>query len=97
MGRPLRTTVGGMVYHALNRANRRVGLFENAGDYRAFLKTLAEAQTELPVRLLAYCVMSNHWHLVLWSEHDRVLSRFVGWLTLTHTQRWAGEKLAIES
>jgi putative transposase len=32
--------------------------------------------------------MPNHWHLVVWPEHDRVLSRFVGWLTLTHTQRW---------
>ena len=32
--------------------------------------------------------MPNHWHLVLWPRAQRELSRFVGWLTLTHTQRW---------
>jgi putative transposase len=38
--------------------------------------------------ILAYCVMPNHWHLVLRPKRDGDLSRFVGWLTLTHTQRW---------
>ncbi len=87
MGRPLRTTAGGLIYHVLNRANRRATLFEGADEYAAFLRTLAEAQREHPMRLLAYCVMPNHWHLVVWPERDRELSRFVGWLTLTHTQR----------
>ena len=32
--------------------------------------------------------MPNHWHLILWPQKDGELSRFVGWLTLTHTQRW---------
>jgi putative transposase len=40
------------------------------------------------MRLLAYCVMSNHWHLVVWPRQDGDLSRFMNWLTLTHTQRW---------
>jgi putative transposase len=87
MGRPLRITAGGLVYHVLNRANRRAALFEGPADYEAFVGTLAEAQGEHPVRLLAYCLMPNHWHLVLWPEKDRALSRFVSWLTLTHTQR----------
>jgi putative transposase len=87
MGRPRRTQVGGLVYHALNRANGRAQIFENAGDYAAFLRVLRDAQVEHPMRLLFYCVMSNHWHLVLWPERDRSLSPFVGWLTLTHTQR----------
>ena len=38
--------------------------------------------------MLAYCVMSSHWHLVLWPQADGELSRFTAWLTLTHTQRW---------
>jgi putative transposase len=77
-----------LVYHVLNRANRRATLFEGPGDYEAFVGALAEAQTEQPLRLLSYCLMPNHWHLVAWPEHDRALSRFIGWLTLTHTQRW---------
>jgi len=32
--------------------------------------------------------MGNHWHIVVWPEEDGQLSKFVGWLTLTHTQRW---------
>ena len=49
---------------------------------------LAEAVERTGTRLLAYCVMPNHWHLVLWPRKDGELSRFIGWLTLTHTQRW---------
>src|SRR5208337_3088457 len=43
-------------------------------------------------RLLAYCVMPNHWHLIVWPRQDGELSRFVGWLTLTHTQRWHAQR-----
>jgi putative transposase len=36
--------------------------------------------------------MGNHWHLVVWPREDDELSRFVGWLTLTHTQRWHAQR-----
>jgi putative transposase len=88
MGRPLRAAEGGLVHHALNRANGRLPLFEKDGDYLAFERVLIEAQKRFDMRVLAYCVMPNHWHLVLWPERDRDLSAFTGWLTLTHTQRW---------
>lgn len=88
MGRPLRMAPGDFVYHVLNRANGRVPLFEDDGDYVACERVLAEACERIAMRLLAYCVMPNHWHLVLWPHQDGDLSRFMGWLTLTHTQRW---------
>src|SRR5438270_7729787 len=88
MGRPLRAADGGYVYHALNRATGRHPLFQKDGDYEAFERVLAEACARVPVRLLAYCVMPNHWHLVVWPKADGDLSRFTAWLTLTHTQRW---------
>ncbi len=37
------------------------------------------------MRLLAHCVMPNHFHLILWPTGDGDLSRFMQWLTLTHT------------
>ena len=40
------------------------------------------------MRLLASCLMHNHFHLVLWPRADGDLSRFMRWLTLAHTQRW---------
>jgi putative transposase len=88
MGRALRAAVGGLIYHVLNRSNGRWPLFDKPGDYEAFERVLAEAQQEHPLPLLAYCVLPNHWHLVVAPEADGDLSRFVGWLTLTHTQRW---------
>jgi putative transposase len=88
MGRPHRAAEGGYVYHVLNRANARMTIFEHDGDYEAFERVLLEAVERTEMRLLAYCLMPNHWHLMVWPRKDGELSRFVGWLTLTHTQRW---------
>jgi putative transposase len=53
-----------LVYHVLNRANGRQTLFDDDGDYAAFERVLSEAQKRIAMRLLAYCVMPKHWHLV---------------------------------
>ncbi len=90
MARRVRTIVGGYVYHLLNRAVGRMTLFHEVGDYAAFARTLAEAHDQQPLRLLAYCLMPNHFHLVVWPEEDghALVSRFMQWLTATHAQRW---------
>jgi putative transposase len=88
MGRSLRVTAGGYVYHVLNRANARMRIFDTPKDYEAFEQILADAVQRMKMRLLAYSVLPNHWHLVVWPREDGDLSTFVGWLTLTHTQRW---------
>jgi len=53
-----------------------------------FLRVLIEARRRFRMRILAYVVMPNHWHLILWPDTDLQLSRFMHWLTMTHTQRW---------
>jgi putative transposase len=63
-------------------------LFATGQDYEAFESVLVEAYHRLPTRILAYCVMPNHWHLVLWHEQDGQLSKFLQWLTATHARRW---------
>lgn len=88
MGRPHRAAEGEYVYHVLNRANARMTIFEHEEDYRAFEKVLSQAVERSQTRLLVYCLMPNHWHLMVWPRKDGELSRFSGWLTLTHTQRW---------
>jgi putative transposase len=40
------------------------------------------------MRLPAYCLMPNHFRVLLWPREDGDLSRFTSWLTMTHTQRW---------
>ena len=91
MGRPLRAAVGGLIYHVWNRANGRQRIFQTAPDYGAFEQVLLEAHDHVRMRTLAYCVMPNRWHLVVWPRSDGDLSQFMGWLTLTHTQRWHAE------
>lgn len=88
MGRPLRTAVGNIVYHVLNRANGRFKIFHKPKDYEAFEKILTEAKKKQPMRVLAYCLMPNHWHLVLYPYSDDELPHFMRWVTLTHAQRW---------
>ncbi len=88
MPRRLRNAQGGYVYHVLNRGVGRFRIFDKAVDYEAFIRVLAEALDWIDVRLLSYCVMPNHWHLVVWPEKDGQLSEFMRWLTVTHTQRW---------
>ena len=80
--------VGGAVYHVLNRANFRSRLFRAETHYRDFLAILEESLAVVPMRILAYCLMPNHWHLVLYPRADGDLSRFMQRLTLTHTQRY---------
>lgn len=88
MPRRPRTATGGLVYHVLNRRVGRLRLFERDSDYAAFERVLEEAIARGGIRLMAYCVMPNHWHLLLWPRHDDELSETLRWLTVTHTQRW---------
>ena len=88
MGRPVRTAKGGVIYHTLNRANAGLTIFACDQDYASFEGTLREATSWQPMRLLAYCLLPDHFHLLLWPRDDGDLSHFMRWLTLTHTQRW---------
>jgi putative transposase len=90
MPRRARSIEGGLVYHVLNRSNGRVPLFRKDADYAAFQRVIEEAHSREPLRILAYCMMPNHWHWVVWPREgaDRQVSDFFRWLTVTHTQRW---------
>jgi len=88
MGRAPRTDIGNHVYHIINRANGRVRIFGKEEDYTEFESILAEAKEIHPMRILAYCVMPNHWHMAVYPKDDGDLSRFMQWVTLTHTQRY---------
>ncbi len=54
----------------------------------AFERILGEGQERFGMRICGYCIMGNHWHLLLWPESDNVLPEFMHWVTLTHSQRY---------
>jgi len=76
------------VYHVLNRGNCRMRIFDKAGDYAAFVKLLEEGRRRTGMRLLAYCLMPNHWHMVVRPRRAADLARFMGWIGTTHVRRW---------
>ena len=88
MTRVARLAPGGMIFHVLNRGVGRMLLFEKPEDFAAFERVLEQTLQCLPIRLLAYCLMSNHWHLLLWPERDGQLAQFMQRLTITHVRRW---------
>jgi len=77
-----------LVFHVLNRGVRRMTLFETPTDYYAFLTILGRAERKTSVSLFAYCLMSNHFHLVVRPLSDSDLSKFMFWVGMLHSQRW---------
>jgi len=88
MARSARIAPGGLVYHVLNRAVARLPLFRREADYAAFERVLLEAHERHPTRILAWCLMRNHWHFVIWPCEDGELTAFIRWLSHTHAMRW---------
>jgi len=87
MGRVARVDVGNHVYHVINRAVGRLRIFKTPADYQLFLKLLQEARTITDMRVLAFVIMPNHWHLELYPRSDKDLGLFMHWLTNAHTRR----------
>ena len=88
MPRVGRVAPGGWVYHVLNRAVARLPLFRKDADYEAFGRVMLEAYERCPTRVLAWCLMRNHWHFVIYPRKDGELTAFMRWLTHTHVMRW---------
>jgi putative transposase len=88
MARARRQSPADFVYHVLNRANGKQTIFQGYSDFNMFEKILAEGLRKVPIRLTGYCLMSNHWHLLLWPYNDGDLSKFIHWISMTHSQRW---------
>jgi len=88
MPRTARASAGGYCYHILNRGNGRVAVFHKDEDSRAFVRLIAEAFRRRPMRVLAYCLMPNHFHLALWPFGDGDLSTWMHWLLTAHVRRY---------
>ncbi len=68
MPRIARNAPGVQVYHVLNRSVGKMHLFSSDADFEAFQRVMIEAHQRHPIRILAYCILSNHWHFVVWPE-----------------------------
>lgn len=87
MPRIARQVENGGVYHLLNRGNARQKVFHRDADYLAFEELLRELQQRFSLTLYAYCLMPNHFHLVVKAEQGGDLAPGMQWFTTTFVRR----------
>ena len=79
MPRIPRGHVAGHAYHVLNRGNGGTAVFYTDADYAAFLDLLGIDKARHPIRILSFCLMPNHFHLVVAPTTADGLSPFMQW------------------
>lgn len=87
MPRTARSIVPGGCYHLINRGNNKAVVFRRPGDYLSFLTLIHDAQQRIRLKLLAVCLMPNHFHIVASMNGASDISRWMQWLLTTHTHR----------
>jgi REP-associated tyrosine transposase len=88
MPRQRRVSPDGYVQHVINRGDHRETIFHKPADFRAFLAIIAEVAYKIPMRILAYCIMRNHFHLLLWPYKGSDLPDFMQVVMNTHIRRY---------
>lgn len=88
MPRAARVLADNGVYHVLNRGNGRAEVFHKAKDFAAFVALIGEAKERYPVKVLAYCLMSNPFHLLVKPTKGPDLSKWMQWLMTSHGCRY---------
>jgi len=87
MSRPLRIEYPGAWYHVMNRGRRAENIFSGKNDYQVFIDLLKECSELWNVRISAFCLMQNHYHLLIQTP-DANLSRCMRHLNGVYTQRY---------
>ena len=87
MARKPRVEYPGAIYHVMNRGDRREPIFKDDQDRRRFLETLGEACDKTSWQVHAYCLMGNHFHLVVETPKANLVAG-MKWFLGTYTSRF---------
>jgi len=90
MPRRRRRSLHGAAFHVMNRAVRKTVLFQNDGDYDAFIVVVLESLELFKIQIIAFHLMPNHWHFVVCCDSIEEISKWQHWLAGTHANRWNG-------
>jgi putative transposase len=88
MPRTPRVVPDGFPFHVINRGNRRATIFHNPTDFEAFLEMMADASEKIRMRILAWALMKNHFHLVLWPYQGAEISAYMAALSNAHVHHY---------
>jgi putative transposase len=86
MPRIARGLADNQIYHIINRGNRREAVFHDNYDYEKFLKLLIESKEKYAVKIYAYCLMPNHFHLVIYTKYADSLSQAMHWISSSYVR-----------
>ena len=87
MARQLRVEYEGAIYHVMSRGDRREPIFEDDVDRQSFLTTLEGVCVKAEWEIHAYCLMGNHFHLVMETPKPTLVAG-MKWFLGTYTQRY---------
>jgi putative transposase len=76
------------IYHVINRGNGGQVVFQKDKDYEAFINLMKEAKIRYAVKIFAYCLMPNHFHIVVMPHRSGDLSKWMQWLMTSHVRRF---------
>jgi len=88
MPRISRGLIDSAVYHVINRGNGGQEVFHKGKDYEAFIAIMEEAKVNYSVKFFAYCLMPNHFHMVLMPDRGDQLSKMMQWMMTSHVRRY---------
>ena len=88
MPRIARGLVDGFIYHVINRGNGQQVVFRKNEDYKAFLRVMKKAKQRYAVKVYSYCLMPDHFHMVLSPVKAQELSRWMQWVMTSHVRRY---------
>lgn len=88
MPRVVRGLADRLIYHVINRGNGRQDVFHKDKDYEAFINLMKQAKERYSVKIFAYCLMPNHFHMVLMPDKGEDLSKWIQWLMTSHVRRY---------
>lgn len=86
MGRDARVCQTGLTYHVINRGNNREVIFVEEEDYTHYLNTVQRYKKKYGFKLFAFCLMTNHVHMLIKVEGDVSISRIMQSITIAHTR-----------
>ena len=88
MPRIARALADNCCYHLVNRGNGRQQIFHKDGDYRAFVELLLQEREKYAVGVLAWCLMPNHFHILVRPEEATQHNKWMHWVMTTHVRRY---------
>ena len=76
------------IYHVINRGNGEQVVFQKDKDYESFVNLMKEAKIRYAIKIFAYCLMPNHFHIVVMPHQSEDLSKWMQWLLTSHVRRF---------